>query len=183
MTRIAATTRTATTRGGTKGKGHASHGHHADDARESFDGFGQPASVDFAMSEDYRNAEHHGHMGAKDAEHRKHGKNRFDRGAGRRDDDMRDFGRSFRDGEMPQRHSGRRISSYDEGPHNRKQRREREFGQRSGGWRHGGNKHRDDVRFVSAKHGKKQRLRRNQSRRGSIIPGINMPVARSIAER
>lgn len=158
-------------KGGAKGKGHASHGHHADDARESFDGFGQPASVDFAMSEDYRNAKHHGHKGAKDAEHRKHGKDRFDRGAGRRDDDMRDFDRSFRDDEMPQRHSGRRISSYDEGPHNRKQRREREFGQRSGGWRHGGKKHRDDVRFVSAKHGKKSKASKKSKPAGKYHSG------------
>lgn len=158
-------------KGGAKGKGYASHGHHADDARESFDGFGQPASVDFAMSEDYHNTKHHGHKSAKDAEHRKHGKDRFNRGAGRRDDDMRDFDRSFRDDEMPQRHSGRRISSYDEGPHNRKQRREREFGQRSGGWRHGGKKHRDDVRFVSAKHGKKSKASKKSKPAGKYHSG------------
>ena len=158
-------------KGGAKGKGYASHGHHADDARESFDGFGQPASVDFAMSEDYRNTKHHGHKGAKDAGRHKHSKDRFDRGAGRRDDDMRDFDRSFRDGEMPQRHSGRRISSYDEGPHNRKQRREREFGQRSGGWRHAGKKHRDDVRFVSAKHGKKTKASKKSKPAGKYHSG------------
>nr|WP_239645885.1 DEAD/DEAH box helicase [Bifidobacterium thermacidophilum] len=103
--------------------------------------------------------------------HGKHGKNRFDRGAGRRDDDMRDFGRSFRDGEMPHRHSSRRISSYDEGPRNREQRREREFGQRSGGWRHGGNKHRDDVRFVSAKHGKKTKASKKSKPAGKYHSG------------
>ena len=84
---------------------------------------------------------------------------------------MRDFDRSFRDGEMPQRHSGRRISSYDEGPHNRKQRREREFGQRSGGWRHAGKKHRDDVRFVSAKHGKKTKASKKSKPAGKYHSG------------
>ena len=79
--------------------------------------------------------------------------------------------RSFRDGEMPQRHSGRRISSYDEGPHNRKQRREREFGQRSGGWRHAGKKHRDDVRFVSAKHGKKTKASKKSKPAGKYHSG------------
>ena len=163
-------------KGGAHGKGHAPYGHKGDDVRETFDGFNQPGSVDFTATEDYRNAKHHGH---KDAGQRKHGKNRFDRGTGRRDYDMRDsgrsadrdFDRSFRDDEMPQRHSGRRISSYDEGPRNRKQRREREFGERSGGWRHGGKKHRDDVRFVSAKHEKKSKASKKSKPAGKHKTG------------
>ena len=50
---------------------------------------------------------------------------------------------------MPQRHTGRRISSYDEGPHNRKQRRDREFGHRANGFKKGGHHRHDEVRFVT----------------------------------
>ena len=143
---------------------HKGKGGKADASREAFDRFDQPQSVDFAASDDFtafKDAKRHGH---KDAKGHKHGKKRSDRDFDRQDrfdrgertfdrtdrfDRAQRFDRSGREDDMPQRHTGRRISSYDEGPHNRKQRRDREFGHRANGFKKGGHHRHDEVRFVT----------------------------------
>ena len=143
---------------------HKGKGGKADASREAFDRFDQPQSADFAASDDFiafKDAKRHGH---KDAKGHKHGKKRSDRDFDRQDrfdrgertfdrtdrfDRAQRFDRSGREDDMPQRHTGRRISSYDEGPHNRKQRRDREFGHRANGFKKGGHHRHDEVRFVT----------------------------------
>ncbi len=143
---------------------HKGKGGKAGASREAFDRFDQPQSADFAASDDFtafKDAKRHGH---KDVKGHKHGKKRSDRDFDRQDrfdrgertfdrtdrfDRAQRFDRSGREDDMPQRHTGRRISSYDEGPHNRKQRRDREFGHRANGFKKGGHHRHDEVRFVT----------------------------------
>lgn len=146
-------------------RGREGKGGKADASREAFDRFDQPQSVDFAAfhdakeSNDFRDVKHHGHKDAKGDKHGKKRVDRFDRfdradrfdhaGSSSRTDRQSRFDREAYGDDMPQRHTGRRISSYDEGPRNRKQRREREFGHRANGFKKGGHHRHDEVRFVT----------------------------------